>query len=268
MLIDWFTVGAQALNFLILVWLLKRFLYRPVLAAIDAREKKIAAQLDGAARAQAQAQSERDEFQRRDAALNREREQILRAASETASRERDRLVEGAREEAQALREKLLGVVATEREDLGRRIRTRTREEVLLLTRRILRDLAGVEIEQRMVEVFLAQLRELTPEQRQQIPRARTAGSRSGGEATAVVESGFELTTSQREGIVREIDGAVEFVTSSDLVCGIELTVGGVKLAWSVADYLTCVSQELLALVDPVSGNFEPARDAEAQHARR
>jgi F-type H+-transporting ATPase subunit b len=40
MLIDWFTVGAQAVNFLILVWLLKRFLYRPVLAAVDAREEE------------------------------------------------------------------------------------------------------------------------------------------------------------------------------------------------------------------------------------
>ncbi len=45
MLIDWFTVGAQALNFLILVWLMKRFLYKPILNAIDAREKKIAAEL-------------------------------------------------------------------------------------------------------------------------------------------------------------------------------------------------------------------------------
>ncbi len=34
--IDWFTVGAQALNFLILVWLMKRFLYKPILNAIDA----------------------------------------------------------------------------------------------------------------------------------------------------------------------------------------------------------------------------------------
>ena len=42
MLIDWFTVGAQVLNFLILVWLLKRFLYRPILHAIDAREQRIA----------------------------------------------------------------------------------------------------------------------------------------------------------------------------------------------------------------------------------
>ena len=45
MLIDWFTIGAQALNFLILVWLMKLFLYAPILLAIDTREKRIAAEL-------------------------------------------------------------------------------------------------------------------------------------------------------------------------------------------------------------------------------
>ena len=49
MLIDWFTVGAQALNFLILVWLMKHFLYKPILNAIDAREKLIATELADAA---------------------------------------------------------------------------------------------------------------------------------------------------------------------------------------------------------------------------
>ena len=48
MLIDWFTIGAQALNFLILVWLLKRFLYRPILNAIDARENLVARELSDA----------------------------------------------------------------------------------------------------------------------------------------------------------------------------------------------------------------------------
>ena len=48
MLIDWFTVGAQAVNFLILVWLLRRFLYQPILRAIDTREQRIAAELAGA----------------------------------------------------------------------------------------------------------------------------------------------------------------------------------------------------------------------------
>jgi len=62
MLIDWFTVGAQTLNFLILVWLLKHFLYKPILDAIDAREKRIVAELADADARKAEALSEREAF--------------------------------------------------------------------------------------------------------------------------------------------------------------------------------------------------------------
>ena len=65
MLIDWFTVGAQALNFVVLVWLLKRLLYKPILAAIDSREKRIAAELADADEKRTQAKRERDEYQQR-----------------------------------------------------------------------------------------------------------------------------------------------------------------------------------------------------------
>jgi len=98
MLIDWFTVVAQAVNFLILVWLLKRFLYRPVLAAIDAREQKIATQLAQATQREAQAQTEREEFQRRNETLAREREAILRKASDAVDAERQTLLEAARQD--------------------------------------------------------------------------------------------------------------------------------------------------------------------------
>jgi F-type H+-transporting ATPase subunit b len=275
MLIDWFTVCAQALNFLILVGLLKRFLYRPVLAAIDAREKKIAEQLQSAAQKQALALAEKEDFQRRNAALDQEREKILRAASDAASQEHDRLLEGARQDARALRQRLIAVVETEREELGRKIQTQTRQEVLGLTRRVLKDLADVQIEQRMVEVFLNRLRGLPPEQYQQILQTNHEASRSAGSFAVVVRSAFELLPGQRESISTQLratlasDGVtVEFVTVPELVCGIELTVGGTKLAWSVADYLTSVSQELLALVEPVSDAAAAVKETEAADARQ
>ncbi|HEY4789048.1 MAG TPA: hypothetical protein VIH57_23530, partial [Bacteroidales bacterium] len=65
MLIDWFTVAAQLINFLVLVWLLKRFLYKPVLKAIDEREKRIVMQLQEAENKKAEADREREEFQRK-----------------------------------------------------------------------------------------------------------------------------------------------------------------------------------------------------------
>ena len=52
MSIDWVTVLAQIANFLVLLWLLKRFLYRPILNGIDAREAAIAQRISDADAAQ------------------------------------------------------------------------------------------------------------------------------------------------------------------------------------------------------------------------
>ena len=93
MLIDWFTVGAQVVNFLILVWLLKRFLYRPILNAIDVREKRIAAELADAAAKQTGAQKERDEFQHKNEEFDRQRAALLRQATDEAKAERQRLLD-------------------------------------------------------------------------------------------------------------------------------------------------------------------------------
>ena len=46
--LDWWTIGLQTVNFAILVWLLQRFLYKPVLRMIDARKAEIDQQYDDA----------------------------------------------------------------------------------------------------------------------------------------------------------------------------------------------------------------------------
>ena len=109
MLIDWFTVGAQVLNFIVLVWLLKRFLYKPILDAIDAREKRIAAELADADAKKAEAQKERDEFQHKNEDFDRQRAALLSKATEEAKAERQRLLEEARQAADALSAKRTGI---------------------------------------------------------------------------------------------------------------------------------------------------------------
>ena len=91
MLIDWFTVGAQALNFLILVWLMRRFLYKPILNAIDAREKRIAKELADADAKKAEAGKERDAFQKKNEDFDRQRGELLGKAQEEAKSERRKL---------------------------------------------------------------------------------------------------------------------------------------------------------------------------------
>src|SRR5690625_3623681 len=108
MKIDWFTVIAQIVNFLILVWLLKRFLYKPVLNAIDEREKKIASQLEDAAMKKAEAIKEQELFRQKNEEFDRDRTSKMDEVYARANSEKQRLFQEVREESSALRSKQIG----------------------------------------------------------------------------------------------------------------------------------------------------------------
>src|ERR1700730_2492595 len=132
MLIDWFTVGAQALNFLILMALLKRYLYKPMLRAIDAPERRIADELADAKAKKVEAQSKCDEFRRKNADFDQQRAELLSLATEDAKVERQRLLEEARKYSDALRARLQENLRSEQRSLGREISTRTQREVFAM----------------------------------------------------------------------------------------------------------------------------------------
>ena len=259
MLIDWFTVGAQAVNFLILVWLMRRFLYKPVLAAIDAREKKVAAKIGDATAQEAKAQAERDELRKRNEAFDREREALLLKATDEAAVERQRLIESARQDSQLLRVKLTQALANERAELAHQLSVQTQAEVFAVARKTLADLSEASLEDRMIEVFIVRLRGLPEKQRMALAGAGVDTATSGTvihaapARTALVRTAFECPPAGRakvESAIRECLGAnvaIRFETSPELVCGIELTVDGVRLAWSVADYLSSLAQDVTAL---------------------
>ena len=161
MLIDWFTVAAQALNFLILVWLMKRFLYKPILHAIDAREKRIAAELADADAKKAEARKERDEFQRKNEELDRQRAALLSQATDEARAERHRLIEEAQKAADAVSAKRQETLRNDAQNLNQAIRRRTQQEVFAIARKALADLATTSLEERLGEVFTRRLREMS-----------------------------------------------------------------------------------------------------------
>ena len=160
MLIDWFTVGAQALNFLILVWLMRRFLYLPILNAIDARETKIAAELADAATRKAEAQKERDEFQHKNDVFDRQRAALLSKASDDAKAEGQRLLDQAGRAADDLSAKRQEAFTNGARQLDQAIGRRTREEVFAIARMTLTDLATTSLEAQMADVFTRRLRGL------------------------------------------------------------------------------------------------------------
>jgi F-type H+-transporting ATPase subunit b len=249
MLIDWFTVAAQALNFLILVWLLKRFLYKPILHAIDEREKLIAKKLADADGKTAEAQKDRDDFQHKNEEFDKQRAALLSKATDEANAERQRLLDEARKTADAWSAKRQESLSKDAENLNQSIVRRTQQEVFSIARKTLTDLATTSLEERMGDVFTRRLRGMNGQAKEGLGNALKSAS-----APASVRSTFELPTDQRAEIQNAInetfsaDIHLQFETSPELVSGIELTANGQKIAWSIADYLASMEKGVAQLV--------------------
>lgn len=249
MLIDWFTVGAQALNFVVLVWLLKRFLYKPILRAIDAREQRIAAELGDAAAKQADAKKERDEFQRKNDEFDQQRAERMSTAVEGVNAERQRLLDEARDAADALSAKRQEALAADARHLDKAIVLRTQQEVFAIARKALSDLATTSLEERMGEVFTRRLREMGADAKDDLGRALKTAS-----APGVVRSAFELPAAQRTSVQNALNETfsaevrLRFETAPDLVSGIELIANGHKVGWSIADYLVSLERGVVELL--------------------
>ena len=248
-LIDWFTVGAQALNFLILVWLMKRFLYKPILKAIDAREQLIAKELADAENKKTAAGKERDEFTRKNKEFDQARAALLSKATESAKAEHDRLLEEARKAADALSTKRLELLQSDARNLHAAISRRTQDEVFAIARKALSDLANTSLEEHLVAVFERRLRELDAGK-----RAELCDALRSTKDPAVVRSAFELPPAQHETLQTAInvmcsaDIHLRFEAAPDVISGIELTASGKKVAWSIAEYLGALEKAVEELV--------------------
>lgn len=256
MLIDWFTVGAQLLNFLILVWLMKRFLYQPVLDAIAAREQKIAAQLADAAASKSEAQKQQAEFRQKNEAFDEQRAELLRQARDAAKAERERLQLDAREAADAASAALTRSLLSDARHLHAEVTRQTQDQVFDISRRVLGDLASVSLEQQACEVFIQRLRAVDGAARATLGEALEAATDA---KPAMLRSAFELPAVQQAAIRASLNESfgkpipLKFETAPDLVSGIELSAQGQKLAWSIADYLVALSsslQERLRATEP------------------
>jgi F-type H+-transporting ATPase subunit b len=264
MLIDWFTVGAQALNFLILVWLLKRFLYKPILHAIDEREKRIATELAGAAAKVAEAQKERDEFQHKNEEFDQQRAALLSQATDEAKAERQRLLEEARKAAEAWNAKRQETLRNDAQNLNQAISRRTQQEVIAIARKALTDLATTSLEERLGEVFTRRLREMDGQAKEVLAAALKTAS-----GPALVRSAFDLPAAQRTAIQNALNETfsaeigVRFETAPDLISGIELTANGQKVAWSIAEYLGSLERGVGELLNKQS-KPEPSHEIEPE----
>jgi F-type H+-transporting ATPase subunit b len=250
-LIDWFTVIAQIINFLILVALLRYFLYDPIIQAMDAREGRIAADLEAAERKREEAAQEIKTYQEKNQELDAQRDDWLREAKEEVEERRKEMIHKARREMDETRDRWYQALQQEKDAFLEDLRQRTGRQVYAILRQALTDLAGAELEERLVDVFLQRLEDLDSEERQAI-----AAALGEEDQEVVIYSAHELPSETRKRLTTAVQtlraddsqNNIRFADNPDLIGGLELRVTGYKVAWSLSNYLASLEEELAPVI--------------------
>jgi F-type H+-transporting ATPase subunit b len=258
MLIDWFTVLAQMLNFLILVGLMQRYLFKPILTALDEREKQVAAGLDEAAARKTESETIIAEFQAKTTVLEEQRTEAMYQVQREAAEERQRLLDETRNAVDALRTTLEQSYRSEAQEFLSQVASQVQSEAYAQASVILKHLANEDLESRVVSVFLDRMKGLPQKEQEQFTHALRAAN-----SVVIVKSAFELGLEVRASIRQAIEahsGAtalIDFRTNTDVVCGIELFVDGQKFVWTFADTLEAFEGRMRELLSG-SPRFESA----------
>lgn len=250
---DWFTVIAQIINFLILVALLKRFLYGPIVRAMDRREAEIASKLEGAARKIVEAEQERERYETLTRELAEAREDMRIKARAEADELRKNLLEKAREEVDRSREQWRESFRGERESFLRSLRRHVCEEACSVARKVVTEMADSSLEERMAACLERRIREMGTEERGELSGHFRVSGRE-----IVVRSAFELSTGGRTALTRALNSLTDavplrFEVEPSLVCGVEILAGGRSLAWNLQEHLDDLEERLDEALGKSSG---------------
>ncbi len=236
--IDWFTFTAQIVNFLILVALLRRFLYGPIVRAMGQREAAIAERMQQAEQARRAGEAQAQEYQEQLRAIDGLRETALQTARHESAELRQELGRQAREEVQQLRQEWMRELERERSELLAELQVRSARLAEQIARRALEQLADQSLETHTLAAFASHLHDLNDERREQLRRCL-----SNGQETVFVRSAFEVPETWRERLRATLrdefgfEGALDFEPAPDLICGIELEAGGYGFGWNVDEFL-------------------------------
>jgi F-type H+-transporting ATPase subunit b len=267
MQIDWFTLIAQIINFLILVVLLKRFLYKPIIRAMDEREANIASRMKEAEEKIAGAQQEVESYRQKQQELQQQRDAMLAQAGEEASAHRQELINQARADVDEVKAKWYEALEREKDAFLKDLRQRAIAQVYNVVRDALAALANEDLEEQIIDVFIERIQKLDEDQRKMMLAALKNSPK------VFIRSTFAIAEERRQKIKKVVQAQfannvdVSFETSADLICGLEMKSGGYKVAWHLEDYLANLEESLSKVLEVDKSRFigEEVENSEAEN---
>lgn len=241
--LSWTTIALEAINFLILVWLLKRFLYRPVMNVIARRKDDIDSKLAGADETRAQAEELRERYESRLEDWEKEKGEARRRLQQELDEERskkmkdiDIALQAERERARVLEQRRAQAAIRDAERIAL-------EQATQFGARLLTKLAGPELQPRLINMLLEDLDGL-PEVR----RKRITQIWEQGEQAVRTVSAFALSSSEAHMLEQALESLLgkqpscSYDVDPALIAGVRLHLGATVLRANLLDELAYFSE--------------------------
>lgn len=240
---SWWTFALQVANFLILVWLLQRFLFKPVKAIVARRKQEISYALAEASREKEDVEGLKREVEAQRSGIEAERQRIIEEERMQLAAERRKILEETRGEAETIREQALKRLDEERAAAGDELFERTVILATNLAERLLRELAGSSLEQLFLERVIRYLDQLSAEERAKLSPRPGADTLS---VTTAHPLGAEARSEWREQLVSHLGAhrSIEFNADPSLIAGAVIAFPDAILRFNWRDSLTAALKEL------------------------
>jgi F-type H+-transporting ATPase subunit b len=238
MTINWWTLALQAVNFLVLVWLLWRFLYRPVKEVIEKRKALAEQAFADAEKSKSEAEAARQRYEEDRANLPRERQEMLNKLHEELEAERGKAMAAARRDAEKEMEDARAAIAKERDAALTELRGEVSGLAVELASRLLREVGTGAPDSLFLDVLDGQIEKLAEEDRTRLQRdLETDGAR----LTVVTASSLapEQQARWRERLNDRLGTAEKmvFATDPEILGGAELRFPHTVIKFTWADQL-------------------------------
>lgn len=248
--IDYFTTAAQIVNFMILVLLLKHFLYAPVLKLMDEREREISSRLEEVEEKKKAAEEEGESYRKKKREISAKHEEMVIKAKEDAKNFKADLMKKAEQEVEKSKAKWYEAVESQKKSFLDDLRERTGKQVYAICRHAFRDLADEALERQMVMTFVKRLEEMEASEKEAFKEFYKYP-----EELIVVKSAFEIPGDVQQKIkevLRDQTGTevrVHFEIDEELISGIEMSARNAEISWSIAGYLDSLESDFSHMLE-------------------
>lgn len=242
--IDWVTFSAQIVNLIVLGWLLKRFLYKPVLNAIDAREKSISDRVNEAKNLSSKAKDELSDLKKKKDDFEKERYTLLNKTKEECEELKNRLTAEAKSEVNAQKKLWLNDLEKQKSSFFDMASEEIIKSFMNFADKSLKDLAKSNLEEQMIAVFKEKIKNLPLNTISDFKENAVECGKIAIYSAFEIKNNDDIETFVRKTFNIGNDVVITFNTDRKLICGIELSAKEKSLSWSMKEHLNNFKAEL------------------------